>query len=89
MDLSASAHVTGNLDLLSNIDKGPKSSITTTGGKILSITSQGTTNILKNKAIDHVYYVSSMVKNLILVGKLANFGYYTLFRSQKCWIFLT
>ena len=88
VDSSASAHVTGNLDLLSNIDKGPNSSVTTTGGNTLSITSQRTTNILKNKAIDHVYYVPSMIKNLISIGKLANSSYYTLFGSQNCWIFL-
>jgi hypothetical protein len=48
----------------------------------------GKTNLYKNKVIDNILYVPGMTKNLLLIGKFPDEGFFTLFDPRKCWIFV-
>jgi hypothetical protein len=86
-DSGASAHVTGNRDLLTDIRVPPNSTITIVGGKLLPVIGQDTAIIDNNKSVSRVLYVPGMIKNLLLVEKLADEGYLTLFGPKHCWVF--
>jgi hypothetical protein len=85
LNSGASAHVTGNRDLLTDVRTGPNSTITTAAEKSLPIVGQGQA-YLNNKAVQRVLYVPGMCKNLISVGKFADQGHLTLFGAKKYWI---
>ena len=87
IDSGASAHVTGDRTLISDVRSAPQSNVTTAGGRVLPIMGQGSANLDKNKEIQRVLYVPGMCKNLLSVGKFADAGHYTLFGPHKCWIF--
>jgi hypothetical protein len=78
IDSGASAHVTGNRNLLTEIRPVPHSSVTTAGGNSLSIVGQGHATLDKNKGVSTVMYVPGMRKNLLSVGKVADASHYTL-----------
>jgi hypothetical protein len=86
-DCGASAHVTGNRDLLTEIRSPSKSTVTTAGGKSLHVIGQGTAIIDNNKSVSRIFYVPGMIKNLLSVGKLIDEGYLILFGSKHCWVF--
>jgi hypothetical protein len=87
LDSGASAHVTGERNLLSEIRTVPTSSVTTAGGQALPIIGQGTAQISKNKDVYPILYVPGMRRNLLSVGKIADDGNYTLFGPTHCWVF--
>jgi hypothetical protein len=86
-DSRASAHVTGERNLLSEIRPTPVSSITTARGQALPIIAHGTTKLNKTKETSPILYVPGMKKSLLSVGKLVDDGNYTLFGPRHCWVF--
>ena len=87
IDSGASAHVTGDRKLISDVRAAPQSTVTTAGGRVLPVMGQGSANLDINKEIQRILYVPGMCKNLLSVGKFADEGHFTLFRPNKCWIF--
>jgi hypothetical protein len=87
LDSGATAHVTGNRDLLTDIRVTPRSNVTTTGGNALPVEGHGKAIITGNKVVDNILYVPGITKNLLSVGKFADIGMITLFGSRNCWIF--
>jgi transposase InsO family protein len=87
IDSGASAHVTSDRNLISDVRNAPQSNVTTAGGRVLPVMGQGSTNLDLNKEIQRILYIPGMYKNLLSVGKFADDGHYTLFGPKKCWIF--
>jgi hypothetical protein len=87
LDSGATAHVTGNRDLLTDIRVTPRSNVTTAGGNALPVEGHGKAIITGNKVVDNILYVPGMTKNLLSVGNFAGTDMITLFGSGNCWIF--
>jgi hypothetical protein len=77
IDSGASAHVTGDRNLISDVRNAPQSNVTTAGGRVLPVMGQGSANLDLTKEIQRVLYVPGMYKNLLSVGKFADEGHYT------------
>ena len=54
------------------------------GRKPVPIISQGIVKLDGNTTIDHIYYDLVLVKNRLLVDKLADSGLYTVFGPKRC-----
>lgn len=91
IDSGASKHVTGRKKLLSEIESGSSSKISTAGGETLNVIGKGKVEIPTNSGgikFDNVLYVPGVTKNLLSVGTIADDkeGYKILFDSGKVWI---
>lgn len=91
VDSGASRHVTGRKDLLSELEPGSHSRISTAGGERLNIVGKGKVEISTDFGeikFGDVLYVPGVTKNLLSVGRIADGKgkYKLLFDSKKVWI---
>lgn len=91
LDSGASRHVTGRKNLLSNLEGGNHSRISTAGGERLHVAGQGSVDFPTTSGgikLDEVLYVPGVTKNLISVGSITDGkqGLKVLFDSKSAWI---
>jgi hypothetical protein len=83
--------MTGNGELLSNIDSSISSNITLGNDYLVKVQGRGTVPILTkrnvNKDISNVYHVPDLKHNLLSVGQLIEKGYKVLFEGTSCKIY--
>jgi hypothetical protein len=91
LDSGCSNHMTGNRELLSNIDSSIASNITLGNDYLVKVQGRGTVPILTKqnvkKDISNVYHVPDLKHNLLSVGQLIEKGYKVLFEGISCKIY--
>lgn len=91
LDSGASKHVTGLKDLLSDLEIGSRSKISTAGGESLHVEAKGKVEVPTSSGaikFDNVLYVPGITKNLLSVGYIADGKerLKVLFDSDNFWI---
>ena len=88
--MDASTRMTGNNELISNIDTSITSSISLGDDHHVKASGKGIVSILSKqnevKTIYDVYYVPTLVHNLLSVGWLLEHGYEVIFHDTICTI---
>jgi len=91
LDNGCSNHMTGNKDLVANLDVTVQTEVKLGTDKTVAVDGKGVVNIVTNqgepKTISEVYYVPGLKHNLISVGQLMQKGYKVIFQGQQCVIY--
>ena len=87
LDNGCSNHMTGNKNLVTNLDQSVKTEVKLGTEKTMDVDGKGVVNILTKQGelntISEVYYVPSLKHNLLCVGQLTQKGYRVIFQGQE------
>ena len=88
LDLGCSNHMSGNIEMFSNLNESVKFEVTLGTDSKISIMGKGRVNILTKKGekkyISDVYFFPSLKHNLISIGQLMQKGYNVFFKNDVC-----
>ena len=91
LDSSASSHVTGDNQIVTDQSGSHVPSIRIANGQVLVVIAKGNVKIeelsKEIKTIHNVHYVPGVKSNLLSIGKFIDLGHVVLFNSTLCLIF--
>eukprot|EP00253_Pinus_taeda_P011762 PITA_11762 len=90
LDSGCSNHMTGNIEMLANLDENVKFEVTTGTDSKISVKGKGRVSIRARNGeqmiVPEVYYVPGLKCNLLSIGQLIDKGYNVFFKDDMCTI---
>lgn len=92
LDSGATSHMTSDVKLLKNVDRSKKTEICLADGTAIECSGSGDSSLVTvsgsgarmDVTLSDVYYVPSLMGNLLSVGKVCDSGYSVLFEKSGC-----
>jgi len=87
LDRGCTNHMSPNLEIFKNLDKGCVTKVRVGNGELLAVKGKGTAAIQTSsgiKLLENVLYVPEIEHNFVRVGQLVDAGYSLLFEDGSC-----